>query len=150
GRGGEGLLSSPFDPRAFLREKRDGRRHAPEDLRAFIEGHSSGRIPDYQVSAWLMAAYPHRLDASENHPLTQALLHSGRVFDWRSLGRPTADKHSTGGVGDKISLILAPLVAACDVAVPMVSGRGLGHTGGTLDKLESIPGFRTTLEPEEM
>jgi pyrimidine-nucleoside phosphorylase len=95
-----------------------------------------------------MAAYLNGLDAAETDAFTQALLHSGRVFDWRPLA--TADKHSTGGVGDKISLILAPLVAACGVAVPMVSGRGLGHTGGTLDKLESIPGFRTTLDPDAM
>jgi pyrimidine-nucleoside phosphorylase len=97
-----------------------------------------------------MAAYLNGLDESETEALTLALLHSGRVFDWQDLGRPSADKHSTGGVGDKISLILAPLVAACGVMVPMVSGRGLGHTGGTLDKLESIPGFRTFLEPDPM
>src|SRR5262245_33346859 len=102
------------------------------------------------MSAWLMAAYLNGLDARETEALTAALLHSGRVFDWSDLGRPSADKHSTGGVGDKISLILAPLVAACGVLVPMVSGRGLGHTGGTLDKLESIPGFRTQLSPEAL
>ena len=130
--------------------KRDGGRHAPEEIRAFIEGHGTGAIPDYQVSAWLMAAYLNGLDDAETDALTQALLHSGHVFDWSALGRPTADKHSTGGVGDKISLILAPLVAACGVLVPMVSGRGLGHTGGTLDKLESIPGFRTRLTPDEL
>ena len=93
-------------------------------------------MPDYQVSAWLMAAFLNGLDAAETDALTHALLHSGRVFDWSALGRAAADKHSTGGVGDKISLMLAPLVAACGVLVPMVSGRGLGHTGGTLDKLE--------------
>ena len=109
-----------------------------------------GEIPDYQVSAWLMAAFLNGLDDRETAELTRALLHSGRVFEWSGLGRPTADKHSTGGVGDKISLILAPLAAACGLAVPMVSGRGLGHTGGTLDKLESIPGFRTQLEPDAM
>src|SRR5262245_1010049 len=102
------------------------------------------------MSAWLMAAYLNGLDARETEALTAALLHSGRVFDWSDLGRPSADKHSTGGVGDKVSLILAPLVAACGALVPMVSGRGLGHTGGTLDKLESIPGFRTQLAPEAM
>jgi pyrimidine-nucleoside phosphorylase len=139
-----------LDPRAFLREKREGRTHAPEDLRAFISAHARGDIPDYQVSAWLMASFLNGLDESETDALTQALLHSGRVFDWKDLGRPSADKHSTGGVGDKVSLILAPLVASCGVLVPMVSGRGLGHTGGTLDKLESIPGFRTRLSPEAM
>jgi pyrimidine-nucleoside phosphorylase len=139
-----------LDPRAFLREKREGRAHAPDDLRAFIAGHARGEIPDYQASAWLMAAFLNGLDESETQALTLALIHSGRVFDWRDLGRPTADKHSTGGVGDKVSLILAPLVASCGVLVPMVSGRGLGHTGGTLDKLESIPGFRTRIPPEAM
>ena len=97
-----------------------------------------------------MAAYLNGLDEAETDALTRGLLHSGRVFDWSTLGRPTADKHSTGGVGDKVSLILAPLAAACGLAVPMVSGRGLGHTGGTLDKLESIPGFRTQMEPPAM
>ena len=139
-----------LDPREFLREKREKRAHAPEAVREFVAGFASGRIPDYQVSAWLMAAFLNGLDESETDALTHALLHSGRVFDWSALGRPTADKHSTGGVGDKISLILAPLVASCGVLVPMVSGRGLGHTGGTLDKLESIPGFRTRLDPEAM
>jgi pyrimidine-nucleoside phosphorylase len=97
-----------------------------------------------------MAAFLNGLDDTETDALTEALLRSGRVFDWSALGRPTADKHSTGGVGDKVSLPLAPIVASCGVIVPMVSGRGLGHTGGTLDKLESIPGFRTQLGPEAM
>ncbi len=139
-----------MDARALIREKREGRSHAPESLRAFIQAFARGEIPDYQASAWLMAAYLNGLDPAETDALTLALLHSGRVFDWSALGRPSADKHSTGGVGDKVSLVLAPLVAACDVLVPMVSGRGLGHTGGTLDKLESIPGFRTQLSPERM
>ncbi len=138
------------DPREFIRVKRDRRAHAPEDLREFVAAYHRREIPDYQVSAWLMAAYLNGLDDAETQALTLALLHSGRTFDWSGLGRPSADKHSTGGVGDKISLILAPLVAACGVMVPMVSGRGLGHTGGTLDKLESIPGFRTFLEPDAM
>jgi len=97
-----------------------------------------------------MAAFLNGLDAAETAALPAALLHSGKTFAWSALGRPSADKHSTGGVGDKVSLILAPLVAACGVLVPMVSGRGLGHTGGTLDKLESIPGFRTQLSPDAM
>jgi len=139
-----------LDPREFIRAKRDRRVHAAADLREFIAAYLRREIPDYQVSAWLMAAYLNGLDESETETLTLALLHSGRTFDWQDLGRPSADKHSTGGVGDKISLILAPLVAACGVLVPMVSGRGLGHTGGTLDKLESIPGFRTFLEPDAM
>jgi pyrimidine-nucleoside phosphorylase len=139
-----------LDPREFLRTKREGRAHDPEALAEFIGAFARREIPDYQMSAWLMAAFLRGLDATETDALTRALLGSGRAFDWQTLGRPTADKHSTGGVGDKISLVLAPLVAACGVAVPMVSGRGLGHTGGTLDKLESIPGFRTTLSPAEM
>ena len=138
-----------LDPREFLRTKRDGRTHEPQALREFIAACASGEIPRYQASAWLMAAFLKGLDATETDALTQAYLHSGRVFDWQRIG-VAADKHSTGGVGDKISLVLAPLVAACGVPVPMVSGRGLGHTGGTLDKLESIPGFRTRLEPPEM
>ena len=139
-----------LDPREFLRQKREGRAHDPQALAEFIGAFAYGEIPDYQMSAWLMAAFLRGLDPAETDALTRALLGSGRAFDWSGLGRPTADKHSTGGVGDKISLVLAPLVAACGVAVPMVSGRGLGHTGGTLDKLESIPGFRTTLSPAEM
>jgi len=138
------------DPREFLRTKRDGRPHAAADVREFVASYQRGEIPDDLVSAWLMAAYLNGLDESETEALTLALLHSGRLFDWEALGRPSADKHSTGGVGDKISLILAPLVAACGVLVPMVSGRGLGHTGGTLDKLESIPGFRTRLDADAM
>ncbi|HKQ56555.1 MAG TPA: thymidine phosphorylase, partial [Candidatus Eisenbacteria bacterium] len=143
-------MSAPLDVRALIRAKRDRGTHRPDDLRALIESYARGEVPDYQMSAWLMAAYLNGLDASECDALTGALLHSGRVFDWSDLGRPSADKHSTGGVGDKVSLVLAPLVAACGVMVPMVSGRGLGHTGGTLDKLEAIPGFSTQLTPEAM
>lgn len=139
-----------FDPRAFIRRKRDGGAHDPADVRAFVDGFVRGGIPDYQVSAWLMAAFLRGIDERETDALTLGLLHSGTVFDWTDLGRPSADKHSTGGVGDKVSLILAPLVAACGVLVPMVSGRGLGHTGGTLDKLEAIPGFSTQLSPAAM
>ena len=139
----------PLDARAFIRAKRDGTSHDPGTLREFIAACAKREIPDYQASAWLMAAFLRGLDGDETDALTRAFLHSGRVFDWSRLG-VAADKHSTGGVGDKISLVLAPLVAACGVPVPMVSGRGLGHTGGTLDKLESIPGFRTRLEPAAM
>ncbi|MCC6349677.1 MAG: thymidine phosphorylase [Candidatus Eisenbacteria bacterium] len=139
-----------MDPREFIRTKRDRRSHEAQAIREFVAGYRAGSVQDYQMSAWLMAAFLNGLDAAETDALTDSMLHSGRVFDWSALGRPTADKHSTGGVGDKISLMLAPLVAACGVLVPMVSGRGLGHTGGTLDKLESIPGFRTTLDAEAM
>jgi pyrimidine-nucleoside phosphorylase len=139
-----------FDARDFLRTKRNRQTHEPAAIREFVAAYLRKDVPDYQVSAWLMAAFLNGLDGPETDALTQSLLHSGRVFDWTALGRPASDKHSTGGVGDKISLMLAPLVAACGVLVPMVSGRGLGHTGGTLDKLESIPGFRTTLSPDAM
>jgi pyrimidine-nucleoside phosphorylase len=139
-----------FDARPLIRAKRDRNPHAPGEIAEFVRAYAAGEVPDYQASAWLMAAFLNGLDAGETRALTLALLESGRRFDWSDLGRPSADKHSTGGVGDKISLILAPLVAECGVLVPMVSGRGLGHTGGTLDKLESIPGFRTRLSPEAM
>ncbi|MFN8586322.1 MAG: thymidine phosphorylase [Candidatus Eisenbacteria bacterium] len=139
-----------IDPREFIRTKRNRLTHEPAAVREFVAAYLRKEVHDYQVSAWLMAAFLNGLDPAETDALTHALLHSGRVFDWSSLGRPSADKHSTGGVGDKISLMLAPVVAACGVLVPMVSGRGLGHTGGTLDKLESIPGFRTTLSPDDM
>jgi pyrimidine-nucleoside phosphorylase len=138
------------DARELIRVKRDGGTHAPSELEALVAGFAQDQVADYQMSAWLMAAFLRGLDDDETSALTRALLHSGRRFDWSDLKRPSADKHSTGGVGDKISLVLAPLVAACGVLVPMVSGRGLGHTGGTLDKLESIPGFRTTLSPDAL
>ena len=138
-----------MDAREFLRHKRDGGAHPAADVREFIAAYLRREVPDYQVSAWLMAAFLRGLDGAETDALTYAMLHSGRVFDFSRLG-VAADKHSTGGVGDKMSLVLAPIVAACGVPVPMVSGRGLGHTGGTLDKLESIPGFRTTLSVEAM
>jgi pyrimidine-nucleoside phosphorylase len=130
----------------MLRIKRDGGRHSPDDLEAFLEDYTQDHIPDYQMAAWLMAVYLRGLDKDETLALTRVMLNSGRVLDLSSLPGPTVDKHSTGGVGDKISLPLAPIVAACGAYVPMISGRGLGHTGGTLDKLESIPGFRTDLD----
>lgn len=131
-------------------KKRDGAALSPNDIAAFIRDYVSGEIPDYQAAALLMAVFFRGMDFDETACLTEAMMRSGDVYDLSGLklGR-TVDKHSTGGVGDKVSLILAPLVAACGVAVPMVSGRGLGHTGGTLDKLESIPGFRVNLEFNE-
>jgi len=134
------------NPVEFLRDKRDGREHRPEELRAFIAAFVKGEVADYQASAWLMAAFLNGLSHAETLALTEAMLHSGSVLTLPSVKRARVDKHSTGGVGDKISLCLAPLVAACGVAVPMISGRGLGHTGGTLDKLEAIPGFRVDLD----
>jgi pyrimidine-nucleoside phosphorylase len=132
-------------PVELIRAKRDGRGLADAELRAFVAGVTDGSIPDYQVAAMLMAIFFRGLDDRELAAWADAMTRSGDVIDLGSIDRPKIDKHSTGGVGDKISLPLAPAVAACGVAVPMVSGRGLGHTGGTLDKLESIPGFRVDL-----
>ena len=129
----------------LIERKRDGLRLESGEWRALINAYAAGHVPDYQMAAFLMACYLNGLDRAETAALTEAMLDSGATMDLAHLGRPRIDKHSTGGVGDKVSLVLAPLVAACGVAVPMMSGRGLGHTGGTLDKLESIPGFRTDL-----
>ena len=129
----------------LIERKRDGRPLAPAEWRELIQGYVAGRVPDYQVAALLMAVYFRGLEPAELAALTDAMLESGDCLDFRGLATPCVDKHSTGGVGDKTSLLLAPMLAACGAAVPMMSGRGLGHTGGTLDKLEAIPGFRTGL-----
>ena len=121
---------SAFLPQALIRKKRDGQRLSDEEVRAFIAGTSDGSIPDYQVSAMLMAIFFRGLEGGELAVWADAMLRSGDIIDLSDLDRPKVDKHSTGGVGDKISLPLAPAVAACGVAVPMISGRGLGHTGG--------------------
>ena len=133
-----------------IRHKRDGGRLSDEQIRWFIEGYASDAIPSYQASALLMAILLNGMEPEELSVWTAAMIDSGEKLDLSGVGRPTVDKHSTGGVGDKISLVLAPLVAACGAADPMLSGRGLGHTGGTLDKLESIPGFRVDLSSREM
>ena len=128
-----------------IRKKRDGHELSREEIESLIRGVTDNSIPDYQVSAWLMAALIRGLSKAETAALTEAMLHSGEVLDFSALGVRTVDKHSTGGVGDKTSLALAPIVAAGGLAVPMISGRGLGHTGGTLDKLEAIPGFNVKM-----
>jgi len=132
-------------PQWFVEEKRDGREHAEADLREWVRGVADGSLPDYQVAAWLMAVYLRGMTPRETAILTDAMMRSGECLAF-DLPIPTADKHSTGGIGDKISIPLAPLCAAMGLAVPMISGRGLGITGGTLDKLESIPGFNVRLD----
>ncbi|TMQ47279.1 MAG: thymidine phosphorylase [Candidatus Eisenbacteria bacterium] len=133
----------------LIRIKRNGEALPRSAIDRWIHGVTEGSIPDYQSAALLMAITLRGMNDEETVALTDAVLHSGSLLGWNGLGRPTVDKHSTGGVGDKISIALAPLVAACGAAVPMIVGRGLGHTGGTRDKLEAIPGFRTALTAEE-
>src|SRR5512144_878747 len=132
-------------PYELIHAKRDGAALAPEDIAALVDGFTRGEIPDYQMAAFCMAVFFRGMDDVEVGALTEAMLRSGDVLDLSDVPGAKVDKHSTGGVGDKVSLALAPLAAACGVKVPMISGRGLGHTGGTLDKLEAIPGFRTDL-----
>jgi pyrimidine-nucleoside phosphorylase len=129
----------------LIRKKRDSAEHSREEIDFLISGYTRGEIPDYQMASWLMATWIRGLSGAEIASLTEAMLHSGEVITFPELPGKKVDKHSTGGVGDKTSLILAPIVAAGGLTVPMISGRGLGHTGGTLDKLEAIPGFNTAL-----
>jgi pyrimidine-nucleoside phosphorylase len=133
----------------FIEKKRDGHELSAEEISEFIRGYTSGEVPDYQTAAWAMAVYFKGMTAAETGALTRAMMHSGNVLSHPVGSPPKVDKHSTGGIGDKVSLILAPLLACDDLWVPMISGRGLGITGGTLDKLESIPGFRVGLSEEE-
>ncbi|MCI0490446.1 MAG: thymidine phosphorylase [Blastocatellia bacterium] len=133
----------------IITKKRDGRELTRDEIGFIVRGYTEGEVADYQMAAWLMAVYLRGMTRAETLALTEEMLHSGAVVDFSSLGRPRVDKHSTGGVGDKTSLVVAPVVAAAGVIVPMISGRALAHSGGTLDKLEAIPGFRTDLSLSE-
>jgi pyrimidine-nucleoside phosphorylase len=129
----------------IIKKKRDGHTLSKDEMGYFLNSYLKGEIPDYQVSAFLMAVVLKGLNKEETGYLTEIMLNSGTILDLSAISGPKVDKHSTGGVGDKVSLVLTPLVASAGIVVPMISGRGLGHTGGTLDKLESIPGFKTSL-----
>ena len=133
----------------LISKKRDGGELSAEEIGALISGYVRGDVPDYQMAAWAMAVYLRGMTVAETAALTEHMLHSGITFEWPEGESAIVDKHSTGGIGDKVSLPLAPLLACCDLEVPMISGRGLGATGGTLDKLEAIPGFRTNLSTAE-
>jgi len=146
------LATAPAAPMRVvdvIRKKRDGQELSRAEIELLIEGYTRGTIPDYQVAAWLMAGVLRGFTRQETAALTEVMLHSGEVLDLSEFSPKKVDKHSTGGVGDKTSLVLAPVVAAGGLLVPMISGRGLGHTGGTLDKLESIPGFNVHLSLAE-
>ena len=139
-----------MNPVVTIAKKRDGHELSRAEIAEFIGGFATEKIPDYQMAALAMAIYLRGMTTAETAALTDEMLGSGQVLKWADDGRPVVDKHSTGGVGDKTSLILAPLLACCDLRVPMLSGRGLGATGGTLDKLEAIPGYRTNLDMDEI
>jgi len=138
-----------FIPQEFIRQKRDGSALEPASLHQFVSGITSGQVSDAQIAAFCMAALLKGLSIQETAQLTMSMTQSGTVLQWGELATKIVDKHSTGGVGDKISLMLAPIVAACGLYVPMIAGRGLGHTGGTIDKLDTIPGFKTGLPLNE-
>lgn len=142
------MSNAKFNTVSLIRKKRDGESLKSEEIEFLVMEYTKDRIPDYQMSAFLMAVFLNDLSDAEAAALTSSMLHSGKVLDLSDIPGRKVDKHSTGGVGDKISLILAPIVSSCGVAVPMISGRGLGHTGGTLDKLESIPGFTVDVSLE--
>lgn len=137
-------------PRDVIQKKRDKGTLTDDEIASFIRGYMSSQVADYHVTAWLMAVYFNGMTPAETLALTREMRDSGRVLDLSSIARKKVDKHSTGGVGDKTSMIVAPIVAACGVVVPMITGRGLGHTGGTLDKLQSIPGFDPQPSPDKI
>lgn len=138
-----------FNVVEVISRKRDGKELGAEAISWLIDGFTQGEVPDYQMAAFAMAVFLNGMTTAETATLTEAMLHSGEVLKWPK-GPAIVDKHSTGGIGDKVSLVLAPMLAACGLRVPMISGRGLGPTGGTLDKLEAIPGFRTDLSTQEL
>ena len=142
------MASKSYNPVSLIRKKREAESLTKDEISFLIEQYTKDKLPDYQMSAFLMAAFLNDLDEDEAAALTEAMLHSGKALDLSDIPGKKIDKHSTGGVGDKLSLILAPIVASYDIPVPMISGRGLGHTGGTLDKMESIPGFSVDISLE--
>jgi len=137
-------------PQDIIKQKRDGKALSPGEIASFIDGVCTGAWEDYQITALVMAMFVNGMTIREQNVITREMLHSGKVMNFSDIDAPKADKHSTGGVGDKTSLVIAPALAACGVAVPMISGRGLGHTGGTLDKLEAIPGYNVRLSFAEI
>ncbi|MEO1021401.1 MAG: thymidine phosphorylase [Bacteroidota bacterium] len=140
------MVAQKFNIVSLIRKKRDGIVLTSDEIHFLVDEFTADRVPEYQMSAWLMAGFIRGFSVEESTAITDSMLHSGKVVDLNHIPGVKVDKHSTGGVGDKLSLILAPIVASAGVPVPMISGRGLGHTGGTLDKLESIPGFRTDMD----